>query len=150
MQQLPLRVRLGEAARFDGFIAGANAEVLDLLIPHLNAGKPAITLNEYGRGKVVYVGTLGPAGLFDALAEWFLDLARLAPILAVPEGVEVAERWRGDRRLLFLLNHTGKEQQVALDREYAARLGGPDAPDLSGLVTLPPQEVLVLEPTPKT
>jgi DnaA family protein len=31
MQQLPLRVRLGEAARFDGFIAGANAEVLDLL-----------------------------------------------------------------------------------------------------------------------
>ena len=31
MQQLPLRVRLGEAARFDGFIAGNNAEVVDLL-----------------------------------------------------------------------------------------------------------------------
>jgi DnaA family protein len=31
MQQLPLRVRLGEAARFDGFIAGDNAEVVDLL-----------------------------------------------------------------------------------------------------------------------
>jgi DnaA family protein len=31
MQQLPLRVRLGEAAHFDGFIAGTNAEVLGLL-----------------------------------------------------------------------------------------------------------------------
>jgi DnaA family protein len=31
MQQLPLRVRLGDAARFDGFVAGANAEVLGLL-----------------------------------------------------------------------------------------------------------------------
>lgn len=31
MQQLPLRVRLGETARFDGFVAGPNAEVLDLL-----------------------------------------------------------------------------------------------------------------------
>jgi DnaA family protein len=31
MQQLPLGVRLGEAARFDGFVAGANAEVLGLL-----------------------------------------------------------------------------------------------------------------------
>lgn len=31
MQQLPLRVRLGEAARFDGFIAGPNAQVLEAL-----------------------------------------------------------------------------------------------------------------------
>jgi DnaA family protein len=31
MQQLPLGVRLGEAARFDGYVAGPNAEVLSLL-----------------------------------------------------------------------------------------------------------------------
>jgi len=31
MQQLPLRVRLGEAARFDGFIAGPNAEAVNRL-----------------------------------------------------------------------------------------------------------------------
>lgn len=31
MQQLPLRVQLGEAARFESFIPGANAQVLDLL-----------------------------------------------------------------------------------------------------------------------
>jgi DnaA family protein len=31
VQQLPLRVRIGEAARFDAFVAGPNAEVLGLL-----------------------------------------------------------------------------------------------------------------------
>jgi len=31
MQQLPLGVRLGEAARFDGFVCGPNAEVVNLL-----------------------------------------------------------------------------------------------------------------------
>jgi DnaA family protein len=31
MQQLPLRVRLGEAARFDGFICGPNAQVVNRL-----------------------------------------------------------------------------------------------------------------------
>ena len=31
MQQLPLGVRLGEAARFDGFVAGPNAQVLEQL-----------------------------------------------------------------------------------------------------------------------
>jgi len=51
--------------------------------------------------------------------------------------VEVAERWRGERRLLFLLNHIGEERQVALDREYANLPDGPDAPCVSRQVTLP-------------
>jgi DnaA family protein len=45
MQQLPLRVRLGEAARFDGFIAGANAEVVNLL----RGAHPPRTLWLWGR-----------------------------------------------------------------------------------------------------
>ena len=31
MQQLPLSVQLGEAARFEGFVSGANAEIVNLL-----------------------------------------------------------------------------------------------------------------------
>lgn len=45
MEQLPLRVRLREAARFDGFIAGANAEVVDLL----TAASPPRVLWLWGR-----------------------------------------------------------------------------------------------------
>jgi len=125
-------------------LAANSAQVVARYAEDYYAGEPAITLNVYGPGKVVYVGTLGPAALFDPLAGWFLELARLTPILAVPEGVEVAERWRGDRRLLFLLNHTAEERQVTLDREYSSLLDGPGSPGLSGQVTLPAREVLVL------
>jgi beta-galactosidase len=70
------------------------------------AGKPAITLNRFGQGQVVYVGTLGDAPLYEALVGWLLDLAGVQPLLTAPEGVEVTERWQGDQRLLFVLNHT--------------------------------------------
>jgi len=142
-----------------------------------NAGQPAITLNRSGQGQVVTVGTFGDADLYRALAPWLLDLAGVQPILtltpapspyegegggATPAGVEVAERWQGEQRLLFVLNHTNSVQQVALHGNYvnlfqhSAPLtsetqgreggGGRNAVDLlSGTVTIAPRDVLVLE-----
>ena len=45
MQQLPLGVRVGEAARFDGFVVGSNAEILGLL----SAAVPPRALWLWGR-----------------------------------------------------------------------------------------------------
>lgn len=106
------------------------------------AGKPAITLNSYGKGKVVYIGVLGPAALFDALAPWLLALAGFQPVLRVPAGVEVTERWQGDRCLLFVLNHTGQEQEITLDRAYRNLLDGDRV--VGGQVKLPAREVMIL------
>ncbi len=106
------------------------------------AGRPAITLNRYGKGQVVYIGTLGPAGLFDALAPWLLGLAGVSPGWPVPAGVEVAERRRGEERLLFVLNHTGRAQQISLPRAYSDRLDG--GKTVSGQVTLPARGVMIL------
>ena len=105
------------------------------------AGKPAITLNRFGQGQVVYVGTLGDAPLYEALVGWLLDLAGVQPLLTAPGGVEVTERWQGDQRLLFVLNHTGLEQEVTLDRRYTNLLNGSI---FEGAVTIAPRDVLVL------
>ena len=105
------------------------------------AGKPAITLNRFGQGQVVYVGTLGDAPLYEALVGWLLDLAGVQPLLTAPEGVEVTERWQGDQRLLFVLNHTDLEQEVTLDRRYTNLLNGST---FEGAVTTAPRDVLVL------
>jgi len=108
------------------------------------AGEPAITLNRFDQGQVVYVGALGEAPLYEALSGWLLDLAGVQPILAAPEGVQVAERWQGDRRLLFVLNHTEQEQEVDLaDGHYTNLIG--DSESLRGAVTIPPRDVLVLQ-----
>ncbi|MFW6135541.1 MAG: beta-galactosidase [Chloroflexota bacterium] len=106
------------------------------------AGRPAISMNQVGRGRAVYVGTLGDASLYEALAPWLLELAEVEPILSAPPGVEVAERWRGDQRLLFLLNHTSEEQEVALDTAGVDLLAGGSI--IEGPVVVPPRDVLVL------
>jgi len=106
------------------------------------AGTPAITLNEVGEGRVVYVGTFGDADLWAALVGWLIALAELKPLLDVPQGVEVTERWQGDRRLLFLLNHTAEEQEVVLDDAGTNLL---EEAGVEGSVTIAPRDVLVLE-----
>jgi DnaA family protein len=73
MQQLPLRVRLGEAARFDGFIAGDNAEVVDLL----TGASPPRVLWLWGRagtGKTHLLQAACAAASASGGAATYLDL----------------------------------------------------------------------------
>jgi len=105
------------------------------------AGKPAITVNQFGQGQAVYVGTVGDADLYETLADWLLGLAGVEPVLAAPEGVEVTERWQGASRLLFVLNHTGQAQEVDLNGHTVDILSGSA---FEGKVTIAPREVLVL------
>ncbi len=105
------------------------------------AGKPAITLNRFGRGQVLYVGTLGD-DVYETLTGWLLGLAGVERLLAAPEGVEVTERWQGARRLLFVLNHTEREQEITLDCCYQDLLGS--SATLQGTLPIAPRDVLVL------
>jgi beta-galactosidase len=106
------------------------------------AGQPAITLHQFGRGQVVYVGTMGEARLYEALAGWFLNLAGVQPLLSGPEGVEMTERWQGEQRLLFLLNHTGQRQEVTLQGDYTDLLDGSMVN--GGSVSIAPRDIRVL------
>jgi beta-galactosidase len=106
------------------------------------SGSPAVTLNRFGKGQAVYVGTLGDDNLHDILLDWAVDAAKVPSVLATPTGVEATERWQGDQRLLFLLNHTTNAQEVALDQAYTDLLSGET---IKEKITLPPYGVVVLE-----
>jgi beta-galactosidase len=118
------------------------ADVVATYAQDYYAGKSAITLNRFGQGQVVYVGALGDFRLYETLARWLLNSAGVQPILTVPEGVEVVERWQGNQPLLFVLNHTERSQEVTLDGRFADLLDGSGT--LEGTVTVPPRGVLVL------
>jgi beta-galactosidase len=105
------------------------------------AGRPAITHNPFGKGQVVYVGAVGQESLYALLADWLMRLTGLTPLLKVPRGVEVTERWQRDRRLLVVLNHSAIGQPVPLDRPYQNLL---DGQTLAGETVLAPQGVWVL------
>lgn len=118
------------------------AEIAAVYTQDYYAGKPAITIHSVGQGKVIYVGAVGGGDLYATLIAWLANLAGAEPIAGavVPTGVELAERWQGDRRLLFVLNHTTHTQPVILTEPVTDLLNGQV---LHGTVSLPGREVLI-------
>jgi beta-galactosidase len=123
-------------------LAPQGAEVVARYTQDYYAGKPAITLNHFGKGKAIYVGAFGDNSLYDFIAELVIREAELTPIMRTPDGVEVSERWQGDKRLLFILNHTKQEAQVALPGRYSSLLDGKI--DVTGTVTIGALDVMIL------
>jgi beta-galactosidase len=124
-------------------LAPNTAEVIARYTRDYYAGEPAITLNRYGQGKAVYVGTFGDGALYEMLAGWLLNMANVQRMITAPPGVEVAERWLGNKRVLFVLNHTERPQEITLDGPYVNLLDGSAL--LQGTVVVAPRDVLVLQ-----
>ncbi len=78
------------------------------------AGKPAITANDYGKGRAWYIATVPEERFFrHFLAPIVADL-RVRRVADLPRGVEVACR-EGDRgRIMVLTNLTAQKQQLRL------------------------------------
>jgi beta-galactosidase len=118
-----------------------SAVVLARYTQEYYAGKPAITLNQFGTGRAIYIGAVGDAELYDALARWLLDTIGLRDGLPTPPGVEVTQRRNGDTSLHFILNHNNSPQTIHLDRPYIHLLS---REPVHGDVQLAPFEVLIL------
>jgi beta-galactosidase len=118
------------------------AEVVASYTRDFYAGKPAITLNHFGKGYTLYVGTLGEVNLYGLLADWLLRLAEVNFKQSKHNGVEACERWRGDDRLLFLINHSDEEHVIDLEREGINLLTGDEIN--SKEFRLAPKEVILL------
>jgi beta-galactosidase len=118
------------------------AQVVATYTQQYYAGQPAITLNRLGQGKAAYVGTMGGITLYRALVGWLLELAGVKPILSLPEGVEVTERWQGDQRLLFVLNHTDQPHRLSLPEPMTDLLAEQGT---AGRITLAPKGVMILK-----
>jgi len=123
-------------------LAPQGAQVIARYTQDYYKGKPAITLNTYGKGRVLYVGVFGNDPLYETFMSWLLASVGVEGVLSAPEGVEVAERWQGNRRLLFVLNHTEQAQDVVLPGRYTNLLNGQSG--LTGTVTLAGRDVLIL------
>jgi beta-galactosidase len=110
--------------------------------PHLRQFAAA-TRNKFGTGTGWYVGTIvSETEFYDKIVMSLLKDAGIRPLVVPPPGVEVGIRSNSKRELLFLINHTEKEQ--AVDRPKGSRdLLGEMAAKTS--LTLEPFGVAVIE-----
>ncbi len=80
-------------------------QVLATYAKDFYSGRPAMTLNTFGLGKAIYIGTQSHQHFYFDLVTWIRQLCGLQPLLKVPENIEVAMRQKEGSNLHFLLNH---------------------------------------------
>ena len=105
------------------------------------AEKPAATINNFGNGKVIYLGIMGDKAYYNAIARWISGQARIKPLIELPQGVEASERWHGEKRLLFILNHHSTAKEITLNSSFIDLLSGKF---LSGRISIGAFDVLIL------
>lgn len=117
------------------------AEVLAEYTQGFAAGRPAITMNSWGKGLAVYVGTHPEQEFVDALIEMLAEKSGVAIGPKLPKDVEVAVRRSPERELIFVMNYSGEPQKVTLPEGGRSVIG----PDESGEIELEPYGVRVIE-----
>ena len=103
-------------------------------------GAPAITINDFGQGKVVHVGVTLEGDSLRALVRLLCRLAKVPRILKAPAGVRVCERRNDTVRLVFLMNFNETVETVKLQGEWEDVFTGKKRRN----VPIPPLELRLL------
>lgn len=121
-------------------------QVLATYAKDFYAGKPAITMNTFGLGKAIYIGTMSQQPFYLDLVTWLRNMGNLHPLLKVPENVEVSMRERDGSRVYFLLNHQASAIRIQFYKPMHDFLTGNN---LVGNYDIPPYGVLVIDEHPE-
>jgi beta-galactosidase len=117
-------------------------QVLAVYAKDFYAGQPAITMNSFGLGKAIYIGTQSHQAFYGDLILWLRQICNLFPLLKVPDTVEVSMRQKENTQIYFLLNHQNSPIRIQFFKPMHDFLTGST---FSGTYDLPPHGVLVLD-----
>ncbi|HLX69973.1 MAG TPA: beta-galactosidase [Verrucomicrobiae bacterium] len=121
-------------------------QVLATYAKDFYAGKPAMTMNTYGLGKAIYIGTQSHDHFYYDLVGWLRQMCNLHPLLKVPDTVQVSMREKEGTKIFFLLNHQNSPVRIQFYKPMHDFLTGNT---FSGNYDLPPHGVLVLDEHPE-
>lgn len=110
--------------------------------------KPAVTINRFGKGYLVYVGADSKDERFyEAVALALKDRFSIHPILEAPDAVEVVSRSSVDTDYLFLLNLENKPNKIKLESQVFDLVS---QKQLEGTLLLNPLDVAILQVSKKS
>ncbi len=121
-------------------------QILATYVKDFYAGRPAITMNTFGLGKAIYIGTQSHQHFYHDLVLWLRQMAGLQPLLKVPEQIEVAMRQKDGSRVFFLLNHQSTPVRIQFYKPMHDFLTGQN---IAANYDLPPHGVLVINDHPE-
>ncbi len=123
-------------------IEPGSCQILATYAKDFYSGRPAITVNQFGLGKAVYIGMQSHNLFYCDLVTWLRQLCNLHPLLKVPDTVEVSMRQREDSHVFFLLNHQNTPVRIQFYKPMHDFLTDTN---ITGNYELHPHGVLILD-----
>ncbi|MCB1070104.1 MAG: beta-galactosidase [Verrucomicrobia bacterium] len=109
-------------------------------------GSPAVTMNEFGKGRAYYIATLPTKDFLKPFLKQLCAEQGVRPVLETPEGVEAVVRSRDGTDYLFVLNHNYEPVEVTLPPGWHFDLLTQIR--VEGVVALGPVQTLILKENP--
>lgn len=128
-------------------IEPGECQILATYAKDFYAGRPAVTMNTFGLGKAIYLGTMSHQHLYYDLVAWLRQICNLHPLLKVPDTVEVCMRQKEGTKVFFLLNHQNSPVRIQFYKPMHDYLTGNM---FSGSYDIPPHGILVLDEHPES
>ena len=108
----------------------------------LLSGKPAVTVNKYGKGCAVLFAAVGnDVYFYEALADFVKDRFNIAPLLDADDGIIVSSRVKEEKTFIFAVNMKDKAGTVRLEKPMKDIISGRE---FEKTARLEPYETIVL------
>ncbi|HEX8550702.1 MAG TPA: beta-galactosidase [Abditibacteriaceae bacterium] len=123
----PLGGRSYKARHYCDIVRLESAKVLAIYGEQFYAGTPALTENQFGKGRAFYIASRNDANFHEDFVGGLIDSCVLKRALEteIPEGVSVQMRADENHEWIFILNFSNSAQQMTLpDAEYLDVLEG--------------------------
>ena len=105
-----------------------DAEALSVYEKDFYQEMPVITKNRLGRGCAYNVGTRSNSEFYHKFMEDIFTEAKIEGTMSTAKGVEATIRVRGDKEVLFLMNHNKDGERVTLNDAYRDLLNDKEYP----------------------
>jgi beta-galactosidase len=134
-----------EARDYFALIHAETARVLATYASDFYAGRPAVTVNDFGRGQAYYVASRNDEAFQDAFFGRLAERLSLQRALSVelPEGVTAQVRGNGQQRFVFVMNFNPAPVALELGGQRFQRL--PAGAEVTGRLELPAYGVAILQ-----
>lgn len=117
------------------------AKILGVYTKDYYAGKPCLTVNEFGKGSVYYLGCDLDDAAMSRLMKYLAAQAGIPVGLYSISGMEAVEATDGKEKAIFVMNHNSYPLVISLDKKYTEILTDSTA---EGALTIEPYGVAVL------
>ncbi len=124
-----------------------NAQALAVYGDDFYAGRPALTVNEYGQGEAYYIAARTTDGFISDLIERITSKANVKRTLdtALPQNVTAHARVQGNDEFVFVQNYSDEAKSVQLDNQSYDDVIDGAALSVNSTIELEPYGIRILK-----